>query len=316
MKFLVLFCFFLLASGFFTAQSEILISPWIKDTARLWSEEKIDDAKFLQSIQYLIKNNVIQTNFIEGSEQVYFLPKYGQESLVAISGTTGDFKKTGYVFLAIVRPDGEMIDSRALVLESGFYQTIMILGHDFPTGVYKVTGTYKDVKIPTSYFYVRESVDMKIPFWIKNNAKWWADNKISDNDFVLGLQYLINNKIFQIDYDSEKISKKLHISVEGMPAVRRGTMQSIEVTVTDEQGPVKDVIVLVRIEDYGENILKDFDGNTDSNGKYVISWEIDKNAEAETLLAFIDVTDGFSSASSVYPFAVTCYCGDKDCECR
>ncbi|MGQ0796043.1 MAG: hypothetical protein ACT4N5_07675 [Nitrosopumilaceae archaeon] len=316
MKLLLLFCFFLLATGSFSAQGEILVSAWIKETARLWSEEKIDDSRFIQSIQYLIKNRVIQTNFTEDSEQVYFLPKYGQESLVSISGTTGDFKKTGYVFLAIVRPDEEIIDSRASVLESGIYQTIMILGHDFPTGEYKVTGTYKDAKIPTSYFYVRESTDTKIPFWIKNNAKWWADDKISDNDFVLGLQYLINKKIFQIDYNSEKISKELHISVGGMSAVRRGTVQSIEVMVTNEHGPVKDVIVLVRVEDYGENVLKDFDGNTDSNGKYVISWEIDKNAEAETLLAFIDVTDGFSSASSVYQFAVTCYCGDKDCECR
>lgn len=316
MKLLVVLCLFLLFTGFFCAQSEILGLTWIKETARLWSEEKIDNDRFRQSIQYLIKNGVIQTNFTEDSEQVYFLPKYGQESLVTISGTTGDSKKTGYVFLAIVRPDGEIIDSRASVLESGIYQTIMILGHDFPTGVYKIMGTYKDTEIPISYFYVRENAETKIPFWIKNNAKWWANNKISDNDFVLGLQYLINNKIFQINYDSGTISNKLHISVEGMSAVRRGTTQSIEVTVTDGQGPVKDAIVLVRVEDYGENTLKEFDGNTDSMGKYVISWEIDKNADAETLLAFIDVTDGFSSASLVYSFAVTCHCGDKDCECR
>lgn len=37
----------------------------------------------------------------------------------------------------------------------------------------------------------------KIPFWIKNNAKYWHDGKIGDEDFQKGIQYLINNKIIK-----------------------------------------------------------------------------------------------------------------------
>ncbi|HXW02509.1 MAG TPA: peptidase [Candidatus Nitrosotenuis sp.] len=37
-----------------------------------------------------------------------------------------------------------------------------------------------------------------IPPWIKNNAKWWADGTIGDNDFVQGIQYLINQKVIVI----------------------------------------------------------------------------------------------------------------------
>ncbi|MGI0004055.1 MAG: peptidase [Candidatus Nitrosotenuis sp.] len=40
--------------------------------------------------------------------------------------------------------------------------------------------------------------EIKIPSWIKNNAKFWADGKITDKDFVSGLQYLINQKIIKI----------------------------------------------------------------------------------------------------------------------
>jgi hypothetical protein len=253
----------------------------------------------------------------ESSEHVYFLPKYGQTSFVTISGITGDLKKTNNVFLIIIRPDGKPIESKAAVLESGVYRTTLILDHDFPRGVYKVTGTYNGVAIPISYFYVKESTLTKIPFWIKNNAKWWADDKISDTDFVLGLQYLISKKILQIEYDSETAdSQRLYVDVEGKSQVRRGTTQDVIITVTDGQELIRDVIVLVQVEDYGENILEDFKGNTDSNGNYVFSWEIDKNAEAETLLVFVDVTDGFSSASSVFSFEVTCHCGEQDCECR
>jgi hypothetical protein len=36
---------------------------------------------------------------------------------------------------------------------------------------------------------------ISIPPWVKNNAKWWADGTIGDNDFVQGIQYLINQKV-------------------------------------------------------------------------------------------------------------------------
>lgn len=39
---------------------------------------------------------------------------------------------------------------------------------------------------------------INIPSWIKNNAKWWSEGTIGDNDFVQGIQYLINQKIIKI----------------------------------------------------------------------------------------------------------------------
>jgi len=40
--------------------------------------------------------------------------------------------------------------------------------------------------------------EIVIPNWIKNNAGWWADGLIEDADFVLGIQYLINEEIMTI----------------------------------------------------------------------------------------------------------------------
>ena len=37
-----------------------------------------------------------------------------------------------------------------------------------------------------------------IPFWIKNNAGWWADGEITENDFLLGITFLIDNTIIKI----------------------------------------------------------------------------------------------------------------------
>ena len=45
-----------------------------------------------------------------------------------------------------------------------------------------------------------------IPSWIKNNAGWWADNDISDSDFLYGIKFLVETNIiqFQSDVDYEK----------------------------------------------------------------------------------------------------------------
>lgn len=38
----------------------------------------------------------------------------------------------------------------------------------------------------------------KVPEWIKNNAKWWAEGQIGDSDFVGGIQHLMKEKIIDI----------------------------------------------------------------------------------------------------------------------
>jgi hypothetical protein len=43
-----------------------------------------------------------------------------------------------------------------------------------------------------------EIVKEKVPGWIKNNAKWWADGSIDDESFVQGIQFMIKNKIMNI----------------------------------------------------------------------------------------------------------------------
>jgi hypothetical protein len=38
---------------------------------------------------------------------------------------------------------------------------------------------------------------MEIPPWIKNNAKWWSEDKISDSEFISALQYLIKSGVIK-----------------------------------------------------------------------------------------------------------------------
>jgi hypothetical protein len=53
--------------------------------------------------------------------------------------------------------------------------------------------------------FLQKLEEKTIPYWIKNNARWWSDDKISDNDFISGIEYLIKNKI--INLSSQIISE-------------------------------------------------------------------------------------------------------------
>ena len=41
-------------------------------------------------------------------------------------------------------------------------------------------------------------LDVFIPFWIKDNAKWWAEGSIDDQSFVGGIQFMIKKGILKI----------------------------------------------------------------------------------------------------------------------
>jgi hypothetical protein len=45
--------------------------------------------------------------------------------------------------------------------------------------------------------FVKES-DLGIPQWIRDNAKWWSEGLITDEDYINGLQYLIKQGILKI----------------------------------------------------------------------------------------------------------------------
>ncbi len=40
--------------------------------------------------------------------------------------------------------------------------------------------------------------ETKVPDWIKNNAKWWSEGQITDDDFVKGIQYLVEKGIIRV----------------------------------------------------------------------------------------------------------------------
>ena len=53
------------------------------------------------------------------------------------------------------------------------------------------------IKIP--YTEPEGEAVSSIPDWVKNNAEWWIDEKISDTEFTLSLQYLVQKGIITVN---------------------------------------------------------------------------------------------------------------------
>ncbi|MBI3842318.1 MAG: hypothetical protein HY295_04130, partial [Thaumarchaeota archaeon] len=55
------------------------------------------------------------------------------------------------------------------------------------------------MKVPsTTSAGTSASKQIQIPDWVKNNAEWWSEDLISENDFVHGIQWLITNGIIAV----------------------------------------------------------------------------------------------------------------------
>ncbi len=62
-------------------------------------------------------------------------------------------------------------------------------------GLSKVT---YDGEVLWEYSGTVETAEYEIPNWIRDNAKWWAEGLITDQDYINGLQYLISKGILKI----------------------------------------------------------------------------------------------------------------------
>ena len=44
-----------------------------------------------------------------------------------------------------------------------------------------------------------------VPAWVKNTAKWFGEDKISEKEFVSAIEYLIKKNIIKLTVDSPKV---------------------------------------------------------------------------------------------------------------
>ncbi len=133
-----------------------------------------------------------------------------------IIGTVPDrLYSRGYpVELQITYPDGTKESAGIMATNRGHFEYIMQFNSQSQMGQYDVLFIYKDeiiqknsievVKVKFSDTDTESITKNKIPDWIKNNVRWWAEGQIDDGTFIQGIQFLIKEEVMTIPSTEQK----------------------------------------------------------------------------------------------------------------
>ena len=134
----------------------------------------------------LIKYDILTTNKLSMIE-FYKALEINPSSVIALNGLGMGFGNFGEYH------EAKKYFMHALEIEPDNFVTKNYLDH-----LEKIIKKYptESTEKPS---YLLNLEKNEIPYWIKTNAGWWASDKISDTDFIAGIQYLIKNEIIRLD---------------------------------------------------------------------------------------------------------------------
>ena len=147
------------------------------------------------------------------TSQPEYVKKKGSVDFVTISGkvTEDVFSKGQNVLIKIVFPDGHDEELKALATINRQFSIQIRVDDTIQTGKYTLEAKYMNYDSEKLSFSVLDGssnkiepkAEIAIPNWIRNNAKWWADGTIADRDFVMGIQFLAQQKIIKVGQMAE-----------------------------------------------------------------------------------------------------------------
>ena len=180
-----------------------------------------------------------QSNKIVEQKSTIIIDKSNYEvgEIIEISGIIDDVKRGIPLKIFLKNPDNIREELTILVNSNGEYSTFIIINSEYKLGKYTIVPSYNSEIFGKEIFSIQmksqknndidvesiseskkneiinfESIQKKvIPSWIKNNAGWWADGTIDDNSFVQGIQFLIHEKIIQVESKSQKFNDVTNI---------------------------------------------------------------------------------------------------------
>ena len=213
-----------------TASAE-KVPDWIKNNAGWWAEDTIGENDFLKSIEFLIDKKIIMMDYDPIYENTYEQTKISKKQLhssiseaienpifndkqfrVDVDGNVNGCKypksclnfEPNQIKVEIILPNDEILDiSPNQISFSGYYSTSGVkISSTSPDGVYEIRTSENGKLTKQEYFFIKEEYPSNVPNWIKNNAKWWADGRITDSDFLIGIKHLIKEKIIKFERES------------------------------------------------------------------------------------------------------------------
>ena len=129
------------------------------------------------------------------SSEKLILPKNKQTSEVLLSGIVDNYIQGTTLDINLVGPDQSSEKFSVYATKNGEYKVVLSLNDNSLTGKYNIDVNYRGSKVGDVSFQVSKHL---VAEWIKNNARWWASNQISDSEFINGIEHLVQEKIIII----------------------------------------------------------------------------------------------------------------------
>jgi hypothetical protein len=149
-------------------------------------------------------------DYFEPSSFVYSLPKGGY----IVASVDGLLTKESYlsgmpVQITIKDPNDSITTKKIFPNSDGAFSYRAMINDYTPIGDYSAYAEFRGIKSSEIGFHITDegqNESTKIPQWVKNTVRWWADGKINDIDFILGIQYLVREGVLNSPTRGDQIN--------------------------------------------------------------------------------------------------------------
>ena len=187
MKYLLLSILLISISGLIIPSTFAESVPsWVKNTAGWWATDVISETEFVNAIEYLVKEDIIQVDASQTSETSQGVPDWvkntaGWWATDAISET--EFVNAIAYLIKVGIIGVESSKSPELIAEMWINGDIN--DDEFLANVEQLIET-GNVSIPDNSV----TKTSQLPDWLVNNAGWWAARIFTNSDFDFDPRYV------------------------------------------------------------------------------------------------------------------------------
>ncbi len=193
-------------------ETDLDIPDWVKTNVGWWAEGKLNDQGFLSGLEFMVKEEIIKlpgrSKYLSINSNEFARPlTSGTTNDVAISGFVEEYRPGSSVYLKIKDSQGN-VEEQKLKAAKGNFNTLYFIKNNSPLGEYEIISIYDDEEITKIFFSVQSKTNENqnpvvgpgagVPEWVRNSGDWWSKGLISDIEFANGIEFLIKNKIINL----------------------------------------------------------------------------------------------------------------------
>ena len=180
------------------------VPEWVKNTAGWWATDAISETEFVNAIEFLVKENIIQVNVSQTSETSQGVPDW--------------IKNTAGWWATDAISETEFVNAIAYLIKVGIISIESSMSPELIAEMW-VNGNINDDEFLASVEHMIENdaITVKsdsitktsqLPDWLVNNAGWWAARILTNSDFNFDPGY-VKEEIYpctNLDIENQDIS--------------------------------------------------------------------------------------------------------------